>query len=232
MLEAIESGRPIERIHIRKEPGGLLLEELRELCRTRGLLLQEVPVEKLNRLTRGNHQGVVARMPVIEYADITSVLESLPEGEVPLVVLFDGVTDVRNFGGIARSAECAGAHALVVPVKNAAPVNADAVKSSAGALSRIPVCRVGSLRNTLKALQMSGLQIVCATEKSRRTLYEADLRRPTVLVLGNEESGISNEILKMSDERVSIPMRGAIQSLNVGAAATVMLFEAVRQRCE
>ena len=154
----------------------------------------------------------------------------MPDDETPLVVLFDGVTDVRNFGAIARSAECAGAHGLIVPLKNAAPVNGEAIRSSAGALTSIPVCRVGSIRNTIKMLQTEGYQIVAATEKSRKLLYDADFTRPTAIVMGNEERGISKEVMKLCDEQLAIPMIGHIESLNVSAAAAVMLFEVVRQR--
>ena len=143
---------------------------------------------------------------------------------------FDGVTDVRNFGAIARSAECAGVHGLIMPVKNSAPVNADSMKTSAGALSIIPVSRVGSIRNTIRILQNAGLQIVAASEKSELPLYKADLNKPTALVLGSEDTGISKEVLKMCDVQLAIPLKGTIESLNVGAAAAVMLFEAVRQR--
>ena len=187
-------------------------------------------IEKLNRLTRGNHQGVVAQISAIEYVELADILERVPEDETPLVVVFDGVTDVRNFGAIARSAECAGAHGLVTPLKNSAPVNAEAIRSSAGALATIPVCRVGSIRNTIKLLQTEGFQIVAATEKSRKLLYDADFRKPTALVMGAEDTGISKEVLKLCDEQLAIPLIGHIESLNVSAAAAVMLFEVVRQR--
>ena len=197
VAEAIEAGKQIEKLYIRKGAEGQLMQELKDLCMRHRLHYQEVPVEKLNRLTRGN--------------------------ETPLVVLFDGVTDVRNFGAIARSAECAGAHGLITPLKNSAPVNAEAIRSSAGALTTIPVCRVGSVRNTLKALQAEGFQ-------SRKLLYDADFRRPTVIVMGAEDTGISKEVLKLCDEQLAIPLIGHIESLNVSAAAAVMLFEVVRQR--
>ena len=191
---------------------------------------QDVPIEKLNRLTRGNHQGVVAQMAAIDYVTVEDILERVPEDETPLIVVFDGVTDIRNFGGIARSAECAGAHGLITPLKNSAPVNADAIKTSAGALNVIPVARVGSIRNTLKALQADGFQIVAATEKSRKLLYDADFRKPTAIVMGAEDVGISKEVLKLCDEQLAIPLIGHIESLNVSAAAAIMLFEVVRQR--
>ena len=230
VVEAIEAGREIEKLYIRKGAEGQLMTELRDLCLRHRVRVQEAPVEKLNRLVRGNHQGVVAQIAAIAYVQLDDILERVPDDETPLVVVFDGVTDVRNFGAIARSAECAGAHGLIAPLKNSAPVNAEAIRASAGALTTIPVCRVGSIRNTLKTLQAEGFQVVAATEKSRKLLYDADLRRPTALVMGAEETGISKEVLKLCDERLAIPLIGRIESLNVSAAAAVMLFEVVRQR--
>ncbi len=230
VLEAIESGRTIDRVYIKKDADGQLISELREIVRREKIRLQEVPIEKLNRLVKGNHQGVVAQLSAIEYAELTDILEGIPSDETPLIVVFDGVTDVRNFGAIARSAECAGAHGLIVPIKDSAPVNADAIKTSAGALYRIPVCRVGSIRNALKALQVEGMQVVAASEKSRKVLYDADFTKPTVLIMGSEDVGISKEVLKICDEQLAIPIVGEIESLNVSAAAAVMLFEVVRQR--
>ena len=230
VVEAIEAGREIEKLYIRNGAEGQLMTELRDLCLRHRVHVQEVPVEKLNRLVRGNHQGVVAQIAAIAYVQLDDILERVPDDETPLVVVFDGVTDVRNFGAIARSAECAGAHGLIAPLKNSAPVNAEAIRASAGALTTIPVCRVGSIRNTIKTLQAEGFQVVAATEKSRKLLYDADLRRPTALVMGAEETGISKEVLKLCDERLAIPLIGRIESLNVSAAAAVMLFEVVRQR--
>lgn len=231
IMEAIDAGKEIDRVLLKKGIDSEVIDRLKEMCDEHRIATQYVPVEKLNRMVAGAHQGVVAQISAIEYAEITDVLEDIKAVEgVPLIVVFDGVTDVRNFGAIARSAECAGAQALIVPMKNAAPVNADAIKTSAGALHIIPVCRVGSLRNTLKMLQMEGMQVVVATEKSTTTLYEADFKKPTVIVMGSEDRGVSNEIIKMCDVRLSIPMVGTIESLNVSAAAAVMLFEAVRQR--
>ena len=230
MVEAIESHKQIEKLYIKRGAEGQLMNELKDLCMRHHLRWQEVPIEKLNRLTRGNHQGVVAQMAAIDYVTVEDILERVPEDETPLIVVFDGVTDIRNFGGIARSAECAGAHGLITPLKNSAPVNADAIKTSAGALNVIPVARVGSIRNTLKALQADGFQVVAATEKSRKLLYDADFRKPTVIVMGAEDVGISKEVLKLCDEQLAIPLIGHIESLNVSAAAAIMLFEVVRQR--
>lgn len=230
IIEAIESGKQLDKVYFKKGADGVLINDLRDLCRSRRIATSDVPIEKLNRLTRNNHQGAVAKTAAVEYVELEDILEAVPEGEAPLIVLFDGVTDVRNFGGIARSAECAGAHGLIVPIKNAAPVNADAMKTSAGALSIIPVCRVGSIRNTLKQLQIEGMQIVAASEKSDKKLYEVDFTKPTVLIMGSEDQGISKEVLKMCDVQVAIPIIGSIESLNVSAAAAVLLFESVRQR--
>ena len=230
VVEAIESHKQIEKLYIKRGAEGQLVNELKDLCMRHHLRWQEVPIEKLNRLTRGNHQGVVAQMAAIDYVTVEDILERVPEDETPLIVVFDGVTDIRNFGGIARSAECAGAHGLITPLKNSAPVNADAIKTSAGALNVIPVARVGSIRNTLKALQADGFQVVAATEKSRKLLYDADFRKPTVIVMGAEDVGISKEVLKLCDEQLAIPLIGHIESLNVSAAAAIMLFEVVRQR--
>ena len=230
VAEAVEAGRQIEKLYIRKGAEGPLMQELKDLCMRHRLRWQEVPVEKLNRLTRGNHQGVVAQTAAIAYVELADILERVPEDETPLVVVFDGVTDVRNFGAIARSAECAGAHGLVTSLKSSAPVNAESMKSSAGALSLIPVCRAGSIRGTLKILQSEGFRIVAATEKSDKLLFEADLSGPTAIVMGSEDTGISKEVLKLCDMRLAIPIRGSVESLNVSAAAAVMLFEAVRQR--
>lgn len=230
VAEAVESGQQIEKVYIRKGAEGQLMGELREILRRHRINVQEVPVEKLNRLTRSNHQGVVAQAAMIEYAELDDVLEGVPQDETPLIVVFDGVTDVRNFGAIARSAECAGAHGLIVPLKNAAPVNADAMKTSAGALAKIPVCRVGSIRNAIMRLAQEGMQIVAATEKSRTVIYDADFTKPTVIVMGSEDVGISKEVLKLCDSQLAIPIVGSIESLNVSAAAAVLLFEIVRQR--
>lgn len=230
VIEAIEAGKEIEKLYIRKGAEGQLMNDLKDLCYRSHLRYQEVPVEKLNRMVRGNHQGVVAQLAAIHYVTLEDILERVPDDETPLIVVFDGVTDVRNFGAIARSAECAGAHGLVIALKNAAPVNAEAIKSSSGALNIIPVHRAGSIRNTLKALQNEGFQTVAATEKSTKLIYDADFTRPTALVMGSEEKGISKEVMKLCNEQLAVPMIGRIESLNVSAAAAVMLFEVVRQR--
>ena len=232
IIEAIDSGKQIDKIYVKKEADGPLINELKERCRREKIHIQFVPIERLNRFTRANHQGAVAQVSPIEYGDLTEIVSSIEPDRKALIVVCDGVTDVRNFGAIARSAECAGADAIVIGLKNAAPVNADAIKTSAGALNVLPVCRVGSIRNTLKYLQNEGMQLVAATEKGEKLLFETDLDKPTVIIMGSEDTGISKEVLKMCDCRVAIPIVGRIDSLNVSAAAAVMLFETVRQRIE
>lgn len=245
--EAIEAGIGIEKIYFRKSAGEQLspgdrahvgaADALREQAVEADIHIQEVPVEKLDRLTRnGNHQGVAAVVAAIAYKEINGLAEELESciaaGEAPLVVVMDSVTDIRNFGAIARSAECAGAAALIMPAKNSAPVNAEAIKSSAGALTLLPVSRVGSLKGAIALLKNIGMQCVAATEKSNTLIYEADLTGPTVIVMGAEDRGISREVLNLCDVQAGIPLVGRIESLNVSAAAAVILFEARRQRFE
>ncbi|MEG0466825.1 MAG: 23S rRNA (guanosine(2251)-2'-O)-methyltransferase RlmB [Mucinivorans sp.] len=234
LREALEAGNPIEKIYLRRidpslaiKGAGDAIREIEELAAEHDVPVQWVPVEKLDRLTRrNNHQGVVAVVPPIEYKEITEILESEPR----LILVLDGITDVRNFGAIARSAECAGVDAIVIGAKSCAPINGEAMKSSAGALGRIPVARVGSLRNTLKTIQLANIQLVAATEKGSTSLFKADLTAPCAIIMGSEEHGISADTLKLCDQMVNIPLRGAIESLNVSAAAAVLLFEVLRQR--
>jgi 23S rRNA (guanosine2251-2'-O)-methyltransferase len=231
VVEALLAGREIDRVLLKKDLGGEAAQQLHELLRERRVPVQLVPTEKLNALTPKNHQGVVAFASLIEYTDLSELVIGLMErGEAPLLLLLDGVTDVRNFGAIARSAECAGVHALVVPLRGAAQINGDALKASAGALNLVPVCRVPSLRSAIGYLRDSGICVVAATEKAERSLYALDLCLPTAIVMGAEDEGVSPEALRAANAQVHIPLRGSIASLNVSAAAAVVLFEAVRQR--
>ena len=231
IMEAIQAGRQIERVLIKTGLDGDLFRSLLELILKHNIPHQFVPIEKLNTLTSAHHQGVAAYVALIMYADIEEIIRQITERkEAALLLLLDGVTDVRNFGAIARSAECAGVHAIVIPAKGAAPINADALKTSAGALSRIPVCRVPNLRTALYHLKDSGIQIAAATEKASKLVYDCDFKQPTAIVMGAEDIGISEIALKLSDEKVKIPLQGEIQSLNVSVATAVLLFEVVRQR--
>ena len=233
IIEAIHSGKEMDKVLIKKGLAGELYHELMGLVRGSGIPYQVVPIEKLNRITRKNHQGVVGFMSLISYSPVDEVIQRAFEaGESPFVMILDGITDVRNFGAIARSAEVAGVHALVIPEKGGAQINADAVKTSAGALMNLPVCRVRNLGDTAKDLQRSGLKIVGASEKAEKFYHEAEMSGPLAIVMGSEDTGISIEILKYCDELVKIPQHGKIESLNVSAAAAVLAFEAEKQRCQ
>lgn len=194
---------------------------------------QFVPVQKLNRMTGGNHQGVIALISELEYTELEKLIPSLFEqGKLPAVAILDGITDVRNLGAIARSALCAGLDAIVIPATGSARINADAVKTSSGALHSIAVCRVKKLPDAATFLKESGLQLVAASEKASDLYYSADFGRPTSFILGGEDTGIDKKLLQMADKIVRIPVNGPVQSLNVSAAASVLFYEMVRQRIE
>jgi len=231
LIEAIESGREIERIFIRKNLQGELYQELASLIRKRAIPYQLVPVEKLNRITRKNHQGVIAYVSHISYHSIDQVIPDIYErGEDPLVIVLDSVTDVANFGAIARTAECAGVHALIVPWHGSAPVNADSLKTSAGALNMIPVCRVQNMHYAVKFLKNSGLRIISTTGSAEKVFSDARLTGPLAIIVGSEDKGISSGLLKISDELIRIPLMGQIASLNVSVVTGIIVYEALRQR--
>ena len=231
VTEAIQSGQELERIFFRKDLRGEQSSELLNLAKKAGVPSQFVPVEKLNRFTRKNHQGVIALISPILYHDLEKLVPIIYEsGRVPLLMVLDGITDVRNFGAIARTAECAGVDGLIIPHKGAARIHEDAVKTSAGALLSIPVCRHYNLSEAVRYLKNSGIRVVGATEKSDLSFYETSLRDPVAIIMGSEEKGISGAILKMCNELVSIPLFGNISSLNVSVAASLLMYEAIRQR--
>ena len=228
VMEAIGSGQQVERVLLQNGLGGPLAGELKAMVREAGLPFQYVPVEKLNKMTTGNHQGVVATLAAIRYQSFMDLVEHT-EG-TPLMVLLDHVTDVRNMGAIARTAECTGVSALVVPDRGSAAMNEDAIKTSSGALLRLPVCREQNLKTVVNLARQSGYQVVAATEKGAVHYREVDFRHPTLLIMGNEENGISPELLKLSDVRACLPIVGNVASLNVSVAAGVMMYEALEQR--
>ena len=231
IIEAIASGKEIEALYIQRGLTGDLYQELKKVVTEQQLSAQFVPVEKLNRMTPKNHQGAVAVISPIIYQKIENIIpEVFEKGEVPLILVLDSITDVRNMGALARTAECAGVHAIVIPAKGSAQINADAVKTSAGALYKIPVCRHDNFVQTVKFLQESGLQIVCCTEKTNEYIYKPDYTAPTAILMGSEDEGIRNEIIRTADHLAKIPMYGEIESLNVSVSAGVILYEAVRQR--
>lgn len=229
--EAIRSGRPIDKILLKKGFRSETIPGLFPALREQNIPFQFVPPEKLNRLTGGNHQGIIALASELEYTELEKIVPVLfEEGKLPVLVLLDSITDVRNMGAIARSAEGAGIDALIIPGKGSAQINSDAIKTSAGALNNIPVCRVNSLADAARFLHESGFQIIAATEKAADFIYAADFTKPVALIVGAEDAGIDPILLKMADSLVKIPMYGSIQSLNVSAAASVIFFEIVRQR--
>ena len=231
VIETIHSGKHLEKLFIQKKNASDLVKQLLQLVNEHAIPVSWVPAEKLNRLTKKNHQGVVAFVSPVQYHNLHHVLtEAFEKGKTPLFLALDGVTDVRNFGGIARTAECMGVDALIIPVKGNVQVNADAVKTSAGALNYLPVCRDMKLLEALKYLKESGLQLVSCSEHGDTFPDQVDFKVPTVLIMGSEEAGISEEILKLTDVSCAIPMKGSIESLNVGNAAAMVLYEVARQR--
>lgn len=231
VIEAIRAGKKFDKVLLKQGLEGPQFRELITLLGENDIAYQYVPVERLNRSVRGAHQGVIAYISEIDYVDIETLVNNAlaTEGQ-PLLVILDGVSDVRNLGAIARTLECAGGKGIIVPAKGGAAINADAVKASAGALMRIDTCKVPNLRLAAYYLQQSGFRIVAATEKVDKLMYETDLTGPLAIVMGSEGTGVSKAMLDLADDRVKIPMAGEIGSLNVSVASSVILYEAVRQR--
>ena len=234
ILEALNAGRTLDKIFLLRGTKNSMTQDISDLARAANVPVSMVPLEKLEGMTRKNHQGAVAYVSPIDFAPLDSLLAGLFEdGKVPFLLLLDRVTDVRNFGAIARTAECMGVQALVVPARGAAQINGDAVKTSAGALNLLPVCREADLHQTIQFLKNSGLTVVACTEKADADLGHtapASLSGPIAVVMGSEEDGISPDLLRLCDQRLRIPMSGQIQSLNVGVAAGIMLFEVAKSR--
>ena len=231
VIEAIDAGKVLDKVLLRRDMSSALGRELLLKLEGAQTQIQKVPVEKLNQFTDKNHQGVIAFISPIEFYPLENLVQSLyDEGKVPLLMMLDGVTDVRNFGAIARTCVCAGVHALIIGTRGSAAINGDAVKASAGALHSLPVCKVENLQNALRYLRDSGLSIIAATEHTDKNYTEADMTLPTCIVMGSEEKGIYEENLKLCNEKVRIPMSGAIESLNVSVAAGIFIYEAIRQR--
>jgi 23S rRNA (guanosine2251-2'-O)-methyltransferase len=233
VLEAVLAGKDIDKILVKKDLETELTRELFEALRGTRIPVQKVPIEKLNRVTMKNHQGVVAFISAVTYQRLEDIVPTLyEEGKTPFFVLLDGVTDVRNFGAIARTCECAGVNAIVIPLTDSVSVNADAVKTSAGALLTLPVCRENTIREAILFLKNSGVHVVAATEKVSDNYIKADYSGPVAIVMGAEDTGIANENIRICDELVQIPILGKIGSLNVSVAAGILMYEAVKQRAE
>jgi len=233
MMEALKAGKEFDKILLQKGINSNAFRELFQAIRKAEIHFQYVPIQKLDRITRKAHQGVIGFASLVSYMPVEEVVTSVFEsGKNPLVIILDKVTDVRNLGAISRTAECAGADAIVFPFQNAAQINSDAIKSSAGALMKIPLCRERNLKEAIITLKNSGLKIIAATEKADNLYYKTDFTVPMALIMGSEGSGVSEEYLKLADDYVAIPLMGEIESLNVSNAASILIYETVRQRLE
>ena len=231
IIEAIKAGKEAEKLLIRNGLQSELYFELKELIKIHQIPFQYVPIEKLNRITRKNHQGLICFISPVNYVPLENIIPLLfEEGKTPLLLILDKITDVRNLGAIARTAECAGVNAIIIPSRGSALIGPDAIKTSAGALFKIPLCRSANLKETIAYLKECGIRIISCSEKGENFYYQADFTNPSAIILGSEEDGISPEYLKLSDTIVKIPLHGEIESLNVSVASGIVLFEALKQR--
>lgn len=231
IIEAMEAGQSIDKIFLKNDTTGELSKELIDIARSNGVPIHRVPLEKLNRLTRKNHQGVIALISPVPYYDIEEIIARVyEEGRVPTIVVLDGITDTRNFGAIARTADCSGVDALLIPDRGSVSITPEAIKTSAGALFHIPICRCRNLLDTIRIVKASGIRLIGTSEKASYDYTNAAYTEPVALVMGAEDTGISKNILRECDELVSIPIKGNISSLNVSVAAGVMMYEVLRQR--
>lgn len=231
VIEAINSGKTIDKVFIQKGLRGELYQELDSLLRKNSINSSIVPIEKLNRLTKKNHQGVVANISPIEFHDLDElVISTIESGETPLFLLLDQISDVRNFGAIMRTAECTGVHGIIIQKRGAAPINGDTIKTSAGAVFNIPICKVDHIKDAMFHLQASGIKVIAATEKADDLLYDISYKEPCAIIMGSEGQGITPSILKLCDARAKLPIQGTIESLNVSVACGAFLYEVVRQR--
>jgi 23S rRNA (guanosine2251-2'-O)-methyltransferase len=231
VIEAVEAGTEIEKVFFKNGLQGDLFHSLLNMLKKNQIPFQFVPVEKLNRISRINHQGVIAQISSISYQNLSQIIPALYENaDTPFLLVLDNITDVRNFGAVSRTAECAGVDAILIPTKGGAMIGPDALKTSAGALHTIPVCRTDNLVESLEYLKNSGLRIAAATEKGGTTYHKADLGGPLALIMGSEDTGISGPVLAIADIKISIPIKGKIESLNVSSAAAVLVYEVIRQR--
>ncbi len=232
ILEAVEAGQEIEKVYLQKDLKGHLAHQLQKLIHERKIAFSYVPPEKLNKLSKfQNHQGAVASISPIRFAELEQVAEkAFEKKQNPLFLVLDQISDVRNLGAILRTAECTGVDAIILPLHGSAPINADAIKTSAGAAFRIPICKVSHILDALYHLKSLDVQVVSVTEKTDNSIYDIDLRPATALIMGSESKGISNNVLKNSDHLGKLPLLGEIESLNVSVACGAVLYEAVRQR--
>jgi 23S rRNA (guanosine2251-2'-O)-methyltransferase len=231
IIEAINSGETIEKVFLQKGLKGDLFNELETLIRKENINSSYVPVEKLNRLSNKNHQGAVAQISPIGFHDIEDlVLNVIESGKTPLFILLDQISDVRNFGAIIRTAECTGVDGIIIQKKGGAPVNGDTIKTSAGAVFKVPICKVDHIKDAMFYLQASGIKVIAATEKTDNTIYDVSFKEPCAVIMGSEGRGINPSVLKLVDDKAKLPLLGEIESLNVSVACGAILYEALRQR--
>ncbi len=231
IIEAVQAGKEIDKVFVQKDLQGDLMKELLKVLKQNGVNFSYVPVEKLNRLGNRNHQGAVASISPISFADLDELIATLlEENKKPLFIVLDGISDARNFGAIIRTAECTGVNGIIIPKQGSAPVNGDTVKTSAGAVFNIPICKVDHVKDAVFHLQSCGIKTVAATEKTNNNIYDIDFTEPVAIVMGSEDKGVNPSVLKVVDEKAKLPMFGTISSLNVSVACGAFLYEIVRQR--
>lgn len=231
VIEAINANETIDKVFLQKGLKGELFNELEALLRQKGINSSYVPVEKLNRLTKNNHQGVVAQISPISFYDLDElVIKTIESGATPLFLLLDQLSDVRNFGAIIRTAECTGVHGIIIQKKGGAPVNGDTIKTSAGAVFKVPICKVDHIKDAMFHMQASGIKVIAATEKTENTVFDVSFTAPCAIIMGSEGRGINPSVLKLVDTKAKLPLLGDIESLNVSVACGAFLYEAVRQR--
>jgi len=231
VIEAIQSGRPIDKILFQQNVSGDAIGTIRQLAREHNIPIQQVPPEKLQSFTRANHQGCIAIAGLVQYMDLQQVIDHvLGNGETPLFVILDGITDVRNIGAIARSAVCCGAQAIIIPDKGVGALNEEAMKSSAGALEKINICRVNSLMKAVDTLHLNGIKVLATEMTADKMVYEVDYTEPCCIVMGSEDNGVFPALLKICDEKIKIPMAGSFESFNVSVATGILLYEAMKGR--
>jgi len=230
-VQAIQSGKQLDRIYLQNNIPGKLVEEIKSIALQHNIPINKVPVEKLDGFNITGHQGIVAQIARVQYLDLQEVISFIVEkGETPLFLLLDGITDIRNIGGIARTAYCCGVHALIIPEKGVGALNEDAVLTSAGALEKISVCRVNSLMKAVDELHLNGIKVFASEMSANKNVFDCDFKEPCAIIMGNEEKGIYPALMKVCDEKFKIPMTGDFESLNVGVATGMILYEVMRQR--
>lgn len=231
IIEAIQAGKEVDKVFLQKDAQGELMKDLMKVMKRNNVNFSYVPVEKLNRLTPNNHQGAVATIAPISFQNLETLVEKVLEsGKNPLFLILDQISDARNFGAIIRTAECTGVSGIIVQKAGSAPVNGDTVKTSAGAVFNVPICKVEHIKDAIFFLQGSGIKTVAATEKTDQNIYDLSLNEPLAIIMGSEDRGINPSVLKIVDEKAKLPMFGTIGSLNVSVACGAFLYETVRQR--